>query len=419
MKEAPVVKNEKVGAYGTWVSEVMLQQTRVETVIKYFLNWMQLFPDEQTLAQASPDAVNAAWAGLGYYSRARNLQKGAKKVVEDFNGVLPDSESGLLSIPGIGKYTSGAIGSIAFNKSVPLVDGNVIRVFSRICRVSLEAKDSKLIKACWDFASKLVSQGNPDPGSFNQALMELGATVCIPKAPRCGDCPVQKYCVAYKLEKDKSNVIQYPKKAKKKTLPDEVYAVTVVSRPNDKSMEYLVMQRPKKGLLAGQWQFICTKMFSRTAKEVEESENSIRNSKTNSCKTKVTTKNSFDNGTHYSTRKEETDKYLRNAIGMCVDCIDSLKPRVDIGSFIHTFSHIRHHLYVESARVDKNSECSACEFSECTTWMTKKQLHDRGLTKSMSTCLEMDENLMNEHKRKGNARPKKKMKLQMKISQFT
>mmetsp|Transcript_15517 Transcript_15517/g.19926 ORF Transcript_15517/g.19926 Transcript_15517/m.19926 type:complete len:175 (-) Transcript_15517:575-1099(-) len=102
VKEAPVVKNEKVGAYGTWVSEVMLQQTRVETVIKYFLNWMQLFPDEQTLAQASPDAVNAAWAGLGYYSRARNLQKGAKKVVEDFNGVLPDSESGLLSIPGIG-----------------------------------------------------------------------------------------------------------------------------------------------------------------------------------------------------------------------------------------------------------------------------------------------------------------------------
>ena len=190
-------------AYGTWVSEIMCQQTRVETVIPYFINWMERWPTPASLASASEEAVQSAWAGLGFYRRARNLHLGAKKVVDSYGGVIPSTVAGLLDINGIGEYTAGAIASIAFGVRTPLVDGNVIRVISRLrvlgglsknCVASgaavKDAKSPELAKTVWSIvrSNGFVSQDRP--GDFNQALMELGATICTPRNPSCSACPL-------------------------------------------------------------------------------------------------------------------------------------------------------------------------------------------------------------------------------------
>jgi A/G-specific adenine glycosylase len=178
-----------VSAYGTWVSEVMLQQTRVEAVCEHWTRWMARFPSVQALADAPEDDVVAAWAGLGYYRRARNLRKGAQTVVGRFGGAVPGTVPQLLELEGVGEYTAGAIASIAFNQPVPLVDGNVVRVFSRLRGASADAKSPALAKACWAAARGLVDP--LAPGAFNQGLMELGATVCTPQSPACGSCPLR------------------------------------------------------------------------------------------------------------------------------------------------------------------------------------------------------------------------------------
>lgn len=185
-----------VSPYAVWVSEVMLQQTRVETVIDYHMRWMKAFPSVAALAQANIDDINKLWEGLGYYRRAKLLQEGAKKVVHDFHGNLPPDIEDLKQIPGIGPYTAGAISSIAFQKPVPLVDGNVIRVLSRTRAIAATPKNKLLVNLCWTLAGKLVSPLRP--GDFNQALMELGATLCTVQSPRCKECPVRESCLAYR-----------------------------------------------------------------------------------------------------------------------------------------------------------------------------------------------------------------------------
>ena len=177
--------------YHVWISEIMLQQTQVETVVPYFERWIAKFPDIRKLAKANEHAVLTLWAGLGYYSRARNLMAAAKSVVDDHGGTIPSDYDALRSLPGIGQYTAGAILSIAFNKPFPIVDGNVRRVLSRI--YGWEADSPKRL---WEAAEHLVKQA--EPRLINQAIMELGATVCSFKAPRCLVCPVQRACVAYK-----------------------------------------------------------------------------------------------------------------------------------------------------------------------------------------------------------------------------
>jgi A/G-specific adenine glycosylase len=177
--------------YHVWVSEIMLQQTQVETVIPYFERWIETFPAVAALAAAAePDVMNR-WAGLGYYSRARNLMRAAKVLVENFDGRIPSDYDALRSLPGVGQYTAGAILSIAFNKPYPVVDGNVRRVLSRIF-----GWEDDLPKRLWDAAGRLVREG--EPRAINQAVMELGATVCSFKSPRCLVCPVQDFCAARK-----------------------------------------------------------------------------------------------------------------------------------------------------------------------------------------------------------------------------
>ena len=180
--------------YSVWVSEMMLQQTQVATVVPYFRRWMQRFPDVAALANAAESEVLHAWQGLGYYSRARNLQRAAALMVREHEGRVPDAVEALLALPGIGPYSAGAIASIAYGKAEPLVDGNVIRVLSRLFALRGDPNKNPLKTAIWAHARALVPA--QEPGDFNQALMELGATVCTPRAPRCEVCPLSKQCQA-------------------------------------------------------------------------------------------------------------------------------------------------------------------------------------------------------------------------------
>jgi A/G-specific adenine glycosylase len=177
--------------YRVWVSEIMLQQTTVAAVTPKYEAFMARFPTLKSLACASEDAVLKQWAGLGYYSRARNLRIAAQKM----NGVFPTEYEDILALPGVGRYTTGAIGSIAFSKPWPLVDGNVARVFSRLFGMKGRAKDPAFLKTLWPKAQELVHRTSP--GDWNQALMELGATVCTPESPSCGACPLSGECVAF------------------------------------------------------------------------------------------------------------------------------------------------------------------------------------------------------------------------------
>jgi len=174
----------------------MLQQTTVAAVLAYYTRFLERFPDLPALAQAREEDVLRAWAGLGYYSRARNLHKAARHILLEHNGIFPNTFDAILNLPGVGRYTAGAIISIAFNKSYPVLDGNVMRVFSRLYAYRTNIKEPATIKKMWALADQLVPRKNP--GDWNQALMELGATICIPQTPRCGVCPVALWCQARK-----------------------------------------------------------------------------------------------------------------------------------------------------------------------------------------------------------------------------
>ncbi|MCJ7718049.1 MAG: A/G-specific adenine glycosylase, partial [Anaerolineales bacterium] len=178
--------------YLIWVSEIMLQQTRVETVIPYFNRWIKTFPTLKSLAEASEDQVLSLWEGLGYYSRARNLHLTSKIVSENFGGVLPRDSNSLQILPGIGRYTAGAIASIAFNEDAPIVDGNIRRVYTRFFNIGTPVQTSKTERYLWSLAKENLPSGMA--GEFNQALMEFGALICLPKNPDCTNCPLQNDC---------------------------------------------------------------------------------------------------------------------------------------------------------------------------------------------------------------------------------
>ncbi len=231
--------------YRVWVSEVMLQQTRVETVIPYFERWMQRFPDVQTLADAPLDDVLKAWEGLGYYARARNLHRAARAIVEAYGGRLPDDAGALRGLPGIGRYTAGAILSIAFGRDEPALDGNIRRVLSRAFAVA-EPDRARLDTALWGLARGLLPQGRA--GAFNEALMELGATVCTPRNPACAQCPWAFACIAYA----EGRAMAFPLRPARKTIPHyDVTAAVIWREPG----VFLIAQRNAEGLLGGLWEF--------------------------------------------------------------------------------------------------------------------------------------------------------------------
>lgn len=235
--------------YRIWVSEVMLQQTRIEAVRPYFDRFMQAFPTIHALAEASTDRLMKLWEGLGYYSRARNLQAAAKVMVERYDGRMPASYEELLALPGIGEYTAGAIASIAFGIPVPAVDGNVLRVMARLLCCAEDVMQPAVRKKLTGMLRTMVPENAP--GQFNQALMELGETLCLPRIePRCADCPIRAHCQAYA----QSCARDLPVRAKAKARRIEQRTVFLLIRTQRGERQVLVHKRPNKGLLAGLWE---------------------------------------------------------------------------------------------------------------------------------------------------------------------
>ncbi len=284
--------------YRIWISEVMLQQTQVETVKGYYERFLKTYPTVDTLALGDDDTLMKLWEGLGYYSRARNLKRAAYLLHTEYGGIMPTELGEIRKLPGIGPYTAGAVLSIAYGKAVPAVDGNVIRVYSRLFSV-LEPVDTKEAKETINqIADALVHNG--DPGSYNQALMELGAMVCTPRNPKCDTCPVSHCCMALESGIQAELPRKLPKKAKKEM---DVYAMVV-----RKEAEFLVVRRQSGGLLEGLW----------------------------------------------SLPSVEIDRHKEKAVDMKSHCLDYLKDNFDmdavfseeLGKASHVFTHIKWHIHV-------------------------------------------------------------------------
>lgn len=334
-RSTPPTPSSPGSPYAVWVSEVMSQQTRLSVVEGYFVRWMSAFPNIPALANAPLDNVNQLWAGLGYYRRARFLHEGAAQVVTKHGGKLPEDVASLMKIKGVGRYTAGAISSIAFGKNVPLVDGNVERVLARLCPGLTRPPsdgDAKapLPAAYWELAGALVKDVEC-PGDLNQALMEFGATVCKPKAVLCSQCSVQEICGAYQEAKELNAsdpaeyVTRYPIKDPKKTtkVRDETVTVLVTCAQTASEFKFLVLQRPGDGLLGGLWE----------APNI--------------------TLNSGDEAKNSDTQKlhELVQQTLTEPVKQEADV--SKLPRegpalsIDVGKVTHIFSHIRQTLNVQ------------------------------------------------------------------------
>jgi A/G-specific adenine glycosylase len=293
--------------YAIWVSEIMLQQTQVKTVIPYWKRWMQELPTVKAAADASPDKIHKLWEGLGYYTRVRNLQKTARQIVEKHDGKFPDNFDDVLALPGIGRYTAGAICSIAFNQPTPILDGNVIRVLTRVFGIAKNPREKKTNAQLWRLAEELVTHAKapstqikgrdsalrcPDAAAqrpyqnqvgrsqnyscsfLNQSLMELGALICTPRQPQCPVCPVKKLCVAFREDR----VGELPNLGRRTAATARRFVAFVVERGG----KFLVRQRPAGVVNAHLWEFpnveIAPNQRSSPAKRDESAHYSCKNS---------------------------------------------------------------------------------------------------------------------------------------------
>ncbi|RIW32324.1 A/G-specific adenine glycosylase [Bacillus salacetis] len=249
--------------YKVWVSEIMLQQTRVDTVIPYFLHFINKFPTIEALASADEEEVLKAWEGLGYYSRARNLQSAVKEVRDTYGGIVPSEPVDIAKLKGVGPYTAGAILSIAYGRPEPAVDGNVMRVLSRILLIWDDIAKPSSRKIFEAAVRELISHDNPS--YFNQALMELGALICTPTSPKCLLCPVREHCAAFHQGEQDT----LPVKTKKKSVKRLQMGAVVLKTDNG---NYLIHKRPSKGLLANLWEFPNVELdsFGSHRKQLEE-----------------------------------------------------------------------------------------------------------------------------------------------------
>jgi A/G-specific adenine glycosylase len=231
--------------YAVWVSEIMLQQTRVETVIPYFEKWMARFPSINKLAAASQQDVLNLWEGLGYYARARNLHRAARVILEQYDGQLPKDTQSLQELPGIGRYTASAIASIAFGQDEAALDGNIRRVLARVFNVAVPVRSTQGERILWDLTGRNLPSGRA--GEYNQALMDLGAMICTPYSPNCTVCPVAVLCKAkyFGIQEER------PVKKAKPAVPHYTVAAAVIRRNG----QVFIAQRPEKGLLGGMWEF--------------------------------------------------------------------------------------------------------------------------------------------------------------------
>ncbi|XP_073675360.1 A/G-specific adenine DNA glycosylase [Garra rufa] len=383
-----------IRTYGVWVSEIMLQQTQVATVIDYYNRWMKRWPTVEKLAAATLEEVNQMWAGLGYYSRGRRLHEGAQKVVSELDGQMPKTTAGLMKqLPGVGRYTAGAIGSIALGQVTGAVDGNVIRVLCRVRAIGADSTSPAVTDALWKIADALVDPERP--GDFNQAMMELGARVCTPKSPLCSQCPVQTHCHAFrkvsiKQETDSKRLLSklasklntsvpdienclaagscglclsedwdpqlgvqnYPRKPVKKAPRVEQTLTCVVEHQRaGEEMEYLLTQRPSKGLLAGMWELPSMLL------EADVSENKY---------------------------KDLICDMMQKLLEKTLDA-NSVQ---FVGEVVHIFSHIHQTYIVFSVRV---SDWSERELEQKTCWLTKSALKEAAVSTGVKKIMKLYE----------------------------
>ena len=328
--------------YAIWVSEIMLQQTRVATVIDYWTRWMERYPGVEALAAAELDEVLELWAGLGYYRRARFLHRAARQLVEERDGELPADVDGLKKLPGVGPYTAGAIASIAFGQPAALVDGNVERVLARLCAIPGDPKDTANQKRFWTIARQLVV--GERPGEFNQSLMELGATVCIPQSPRCLLCPVRAHCQALAL----GDPADFPGKTERAApRPVAVATLAVVAHePADDGPHFLVARRPPTGLLAGLLELPTTAPIPD--EQVSELEGGWR--------------------PHLRELADEL------ALGLAPDQLAQARP---IGCVEHVFSHLRMSFHVYLLELDRPTSPGPAERERA--WLDAHAMPDAAL----------------------------------------
>ncbi|XP_006282600.2 adenine DNA glycosylase [Capsella rubella] len=353
-------------AYEVWVSEIMLQQTRVQTVLEYYKRWMLKWPTINDLAQASLEEVNEMWAGLGYYRRARFLLEGAKMVVAGKDG-FPNQASSLMKVKGIGEYTAGAIASIAFNEAVPVVDGNVIRVLARLKAISANPKDRRTARNFWKLAAQLVDPSRP--GDFNQSLMELGATLCSVSKPSCSSCPVSSQCRAYSLSQENRtiSVTDYPTKVVKAKPRCDFCCVCVLEilnlERNQSGGRFVLVKRPEEGLLAGLWEFPSVIL---------------------------------DKEAGLATRRNAINLYLKEAFHVQPKKTCTIVSRKELGEFVHIFTHIRRKVYVELLVVQLTGGTDALlkdQANDTLTWkcVGSDALSTMGLTSAVRKVYSMVE----------------------------
>jgi A/G-specific adenine glycosylase len=231
--------------YAIWLSEIMLQQTQVQTVVAYYERFLRRLPTVEKLARARLDTVLKLWEGLGYYSRARNLHKAAQCITKEHQGVFPDTAEDLMRLPGIGRYTAGAIASIAYGLQEPILDGNVTRILCRVFRIHGDTRSQAVQRQLWALAADLVPRRSP--GEFNQAMMELGATLCARQGPNCPACPLAKLCLAHQHQEQD----QLPQRSPKKSVPHKIVAIGIIFHKG----KILIDKRKPEGLLGGLWEF--------------------------------------------------------------------------------------------------------------------------------------------------------------------
>jgi len=423
-----------ISAYGVWVSEIMLQQTRVEAVIPFWIRWMESFPTVHDLAFATEDQVNSHWAGLGFYRRAKLLHQGAQFVVKEYDGKLPETVNGLLKITGIGPYTASAIASIVFHVPVPVVDGNVCRVLSRLTGIANHIKAPILKdKLGWDLATQLI-QDSKHPGDINQALMELGATYCSPSGtgldPRD---PLKEFYFSTRIAKgyhsllkrrgeDCSNLVSlaksscpicdqdgvqtilerleesihaemsedeamrightiFPMDPPKKARREEDLMVGVISTRYENELWWLLIRRPFKGLLAGQWEFpsICVKR----SEEGQSDSPKKRQRKSSSSSPKSVE--------HGKTLTEFLEMILENGEPKWSP-IDYERKLLQSTPLEHIFSHVKHNMWLETVTID--APASALHVKEWITdegrevrWMRDCDMKEVGITSGVKKIL--------------------------------
>ncbi|KAI0938582.1 hypothetical protein AcV5_000224 [Taiwanofungus camphoratus] len=354
-------------AYEVWISEIMLQQTQVATVIPYYNKWMAKYPTIRDLAASDIETVNSLWKGLGYYSRAARLLSGAKKAVEQFGGRLPDNAKDMESkIPGIGRYSAGAICSIAYNQCVPVLDGNVHRLLSRVLALHAPPKGKRTLDILWQGAIAMV-EGSTCPGDLNQALIELGATVCKVRDPTCGSCPLRTWCRAYQhqtchskhtdLEGSSSKdvggvpdveelctlceplptpgrVTMFPMKVEKKKAREELDIVNVIEWRSQRDNErwFLLVRRPEGGLLAGLHEFPTSPnvpVTSSAAALIEIPHTLLSDLLASPPEPYLSSAKTSEDQTDGKSSGSDSPSALR---------IEKIKP---VGDVIHVFSHIK------------------------------------------------------------------------------